>query len=188
MTENILILFLSALIPGLLAFYIRAFNNINYKLILAFAGSYLFSITVVHIMPELFSETDQPEIIGFYVLIGFFLQLFLQYLTSGAEHGHLHDIQHTGTSPVLLVLGLCLHALMEGTLLVHPSSFHPEQHAPALLFGIVLHKMPAAFVFTTILIHSYQNKLWIIILLIIFALLSFQIFLIPTIVGGANIF
>ncbi|MFN8886323.1 MAG: ZIP zinc transporter, partial [Cyclobacteriaceae bacterium] len=62
---------------------------------LVFAGSYLFSITIIHIFPELYSQSFDPGMIGICVLIGFFLQQALEFLSSGVEHGHIHVHEKT---------------------------------------------------------------------------------------------
>ena len=90
MPTPIYILFLTALIAGAVAFYVPILNTGTYKLWLVFAGSYLFSITIIHIFPELYTQRLDPGIVGICVLIGFFLQQALEFLSSGVEHGHIH--------------------------------------------------------------------------------------------------
>lgn len=173
MVLQIVILFLSALIPGIAAFYITTFSNINFKLTLVFAGGYLFTITILHIMPELFLDTPNPQYISLLILTGFFIQVILENLSKGIEHGHLHteEFKQNQSSPILLVVGLCIHSLLEGTLLTHPSELHSTSNAPGILLGIVLHKMPAAFVFTSILL-SFMNKKPVLFLLLLFSIAS----------------
>lgn len=150
------LLFLAAFFSGLLAFFIPGFKDKQYKLLLIFAGSYLFAITVIHILPELFSSARDPMHIGMYVLLGFFLQQFLEYFTSGAEHGHLHNATdnhtHSASSAILLLVALLIHSFLEGSLLAHPSTNHEHHESLSLLAGIVLHKAPAAFALMSILL------------------------------------
>lgn len=176
MIFNLLLLFLSALIAGLSVLLIRG-KALNFKLTLIFAGSYLFSITIIHILPELFSRTDSASGIGVYILLGFFLQLLLEYFTSGVEHGHIHnssrtDHKHAHVSPLVLLLALCVHAFLEGTLLSHPSELHHHNDVRALLFGIILHKMPAAFALMTVLLYELNNRNKAVFYLLIFCLAS----------------
>lgn len=176
MLSSLLILFLSALLSGLLVFVIPDLDKKNYKLALVFAGSYLFSITIIHIMPELFSQAENPTTIGLYVLLGFFLQQILEYFTAGAEHGHVH--QHKGehshgiTSAITVLAAMIIHALLEGSLLAHPSVIHAHHDSMGLLFGIVLHKAPAAFALMSIIVCQLQQKKLAIIFLILFAIAS----------------
>lgn len=175
-----LILFVSAMAGGLLMFRVRSIKERTFKLLLVFAGSYLFSITVIHLLPELLNDVANPSQVGLYVLLGFFLQMFLEYFTSGVEHGHLHGLeqeQHHHHShhftPLTLLIALCIHALMDGALLVHPAEHEGHGHdTNALLAGVVLHKMPAAFALMSVLMHRLRSKQRAVILLSVFALAS----------------
>jgi zinc and cadmium transporter len=169
------VLLISAFGAGLLFFAFPKLKGKHIKLPLVFAGSYLFSVTVIHILPELFHSEYNGSMLGFYVLVGFFLQLILEYFTSGVEHGHIHKHDHKGGVAYLgLMIALCLHAFMEGTLLAHPSTLHDHDthDNTALLLGIVFHKMPAAFALTAVIMHDLQNKTKAVILLLIFSLAS----------------
>ena len=111
---------------------------------LIFGGSYLFSITVIHLFPELFALSSNPTKIGLVILLGFFFQQFLEYFTSGVEHGHIHE-QKSIRSKYYVLIALVVHSLMEGALLNHDSPLHEQNSSYTLLFGIILHKAPAAF-------------------------------------------
>lgn len=179
MLINALILFFCAMGGGLLVLKISNIRERTFKLLLVFAGSYLFSITIIHLLPELMGGSDNPARVGMYVLAGFFLQLILEYFTSGVEHGHLHGLeQEKGHShshhftPLTLLVALCIHALMDGALLVHPVGNGHSHDTTALLAGVVLHKMPAAFALMSVLLHQLKNLRKAIVMLTIFALAS----------------
>lgn len=176
MTLNIIVLFLAAFIAGLSSFVFPKIRGKMYKLILVFAGAYLFSITIIHILPELYHHAGDPTIIGLYVLGGFFLQQVLEYFSTGAEHGHIHvnsaKHTHSRTSVFPIIIALSLHAFLEGTLLAHPSTIHDDHDAQALLLGIVLHKAPAAFALMTIVLCYLNSKKWALVLLTLFSLAS----------------
>jgi zinc transporter ZupT len=150
-------------------------EKISFDLPLIFAGAYLFGITIVHVIPELFASTSNPMLAGVFVLAGFYLQQMLEYLTSGVEHGHLHkpnhDHKHSSGMAISLLVGLSIHSLLEGSLLGHPHEIASGKTWP-LLIGIVLHKAPAAFAMMTLLVCHYKksNTSWI--FLLIFALAS----------------
>lgn len=172
MIGNFLILFLSALIAGLLAYAMPQWKEKSFKLILVFAGSYLFSITVLHILPELFANKDSAYYMGLYVLIGFLLQQVLEFLSSGIEHGHIHH-HGTGKNTVWMVMiGLSLHAFLEGTLLSQQPSLSGHHHGTeSLMLGIIMHKAPAAFALVAVLMNNLKrNK--VLMLLLVFALAS----------------
>lgn len=179
MLTNALILFFSAMAGGLLVLKVRNIRERTFKLLLVFAGSYLFSITVIHLLPELMGGSANPSRIGLYVLAGFFFQLFLEYFTSGVEHGHLHGIEQEKShshshhfTPLTLLVALCIHALMDGALLVHPTDHGHSHDTNALLAGVVLHKMPAAFALMSVLMHQLRHLGKAVSMLTLFALAS----------------
>src|SRR4051812_33316693 len=172
MTLKLLVLFFTPLIAGLLAYLVPSSKNTNYKLLLVFAGSYLFAITVVHILPELYRQNEEVELIGLFVLCGFFLQQVLEYFTSGVEHGHIHEHDHDHShghqhhnhsiSALVLLTALCLHAFLEGGMLAQPATMGFHQDVNPILLGIALHRTPAAFALMTVLtaqLHSKQKAL-----------------------------
>ena len=167
---NILILFCIAFAAGLLAFYIPKYNAKNYKLLLVFAGSYLFSITILHILPELFHSKVNEELIGIFILAGFFLQQGLEYLSNGVEHGHVHIHhhydKHRDASSLLVLIALFIHAFLEGGLLVNSNT----TGSGVLFWGIVLHKAPEAFALMSVLLCEVKNKSRAIFYLIIFSM------------------
>ena len=174
---NFLLLFFTAMGAGSLVFFAPKFKDKYFKLVLVFAGSYLFSITVLHLLPELFSSGFDGGKMGLFILIGFLLQQVLEFLSSGIEHGHIHPHHGESKSGVITVmLGLFIHAFLEGTLLSHDNLIGVESVAhvhgsKSVLIGIVMHKGPAAFALAAVLSSSLSKK-WTLILLTIFALAS----------------
>lgn len=168
----ILVLFASALLGGLVERFIpQSSTGVKHSLI--FAGSFLFSITIIHILPEVFSLAEDPMKLGLYILLGFFFQQLLEYFTSGIEHGHAHVHEHlSGASRFGLVIALMIHSFLEGALLTHDSPFHEKHESYSLLIGIVLHKLPAAFALVATLKSGQKlsGQVWII--LILFAVAS----------------
>lgn len=175
MIINSFILFASALLGGLMVYSLGKKEGANFKLILIFGGSYLFSITIIHILPELYHSAHSGFLIGLFVLIGFFFQNFLEYFTSGVEHGHMHAHKHSHTplSGYSLMIALCLHAFLEGTFLAYPDIFHDHSSkSGSLLIGVVLHKVPAALALMSVLTCQFDNRKFQIFLLTLFALSS----------------
>jgi zinc transporter ZupT len=166
---NALILFLSAFLTGLAVFIKPIIKPIYFTLSLAFSGAYLFTLTLTHILPELFAESQSPFQIGIFVVVGFLMQVLLEFFTEGIEHGHLH---HHNLNANTMLIALCIHALLEGTLLSHPSHQHEHGETNTLLFGIVIHKIPEAFAFAAVLLAQMKQKRKILPLLLIFALAS----------------
>lgn len=185
MLLNFLLLFFTALIAGSLAYFIPSWQERYFKLILVFAGSYLFAITVLHILPELFVGTEDATKMGLYILLGFLLQQVLELFSSGVEHGHIHHHGHhhgIESGVWTLMIGLFLHAFLEGTLLsqdgilvAHNHAAHEGHHhhhgSSNLMFGIMLHKGPEAFALVAVLMSALRKR-WVFVLLVIFALAS----------------
>ncbi|MDP4657280.1 MAG: zinc permease [Algoriphagus sp.] len=170
------LLFFTAIFAGLVVYTVPTFKEKYFKLALVFAGSYLFSITILHILPELFSSSFDPSRMGVYILLGFLLQQLLEFWSAGIEHGHIHSHHATSSKGVLtLMIGLFVHAFLEGTLLSHGESVLPQGlHAHSdktILMGILLHKAPAAFALAAVL-SSSLSKRWTLVLLSLFALAS----------------
>lgn len=176
-----LILFFAPLLSGLLIYLMPKGRKANYKLLLVFAGSYLFAITVSHILPELYIQHRDINFIGLCVLAGFFLQQVLEYFSSGIEHGHLHTHDHDhdhnhnhahvhpAGSAVVLLIALCIHAFLEGSMLAQPPDSTPIYDVDAVLLGIVLHRIPAAFALMTVLVYQLGSKNKALIYLILFS-------------------
>ena len=171
---SVLLLFFAALGAGLVAILVPGWNEKSFKLALVFAGAYLFAITILHIFPELFANKESAYFMGLYILIGFLLQQVLDFMSSGIEHGHIHDHKGHGAGNTVwtLMIGLFLHAFLEGTLLSKQPMLTGHHHgSETLLMGMIMHKMPEAFALAAVLL-SRLDKLKTILLLVLFALAS----------------
>jgi zinc transporter ZupT len=134
------------------------------RLLLAFSGSYLLSITILHLMPEVFTGENDSKFMGLLILIGIVMQSVLESFSKGAEHGHIHLHDHQNKFPLMLFVSLCIHAFSEGL---------PIEHAnDNLLWAIVVHKIPIAIVLTTYLLHSHFAKKTIFFFILIFGLMT----------------
>ena len=161
------VLFISAFLSGIAVFFVRRDNANALKLILSFSGAYLFSITVLHLIPHIYhTHDDANETIGLFVLMGFLFQLLLEQFSHGIEHGHIHHTNQASSAfPLGIMISLCLHALLEGM----PLAVH---HQNQLTFGIALHHVPAAFALGSLLLHTSLSKSSIITLLAVFAFMT----------------
>ena len=166
MSLKLIVLFFTPLISGLMVYLLPQGRTKSYKLLLVFAGAYLFGITVVHILPELYRNSNDVELIGLFVLAGFFLQQILEHFTSGVEHGHIHTHDdgrhhahnHKNVSAIVLLVALCVHAFLEGAMLAESNSVSFSYDANAILLGIALHRAPAAFALMTVLAFQLKSK------------------------------
>lgn len=169
MSLKLLVLFFTPLLSGLMVFLVPRGKSRNYKMLLVFAGSYLFAITVIHILPELYREAPALELIGLFVLLGFFLQQLLEYFTTGVEHGHIHTSDsatphghghhhHHTVSAIVLLSALCIHAFLEGAMLAESHATGQIYDTNAILLGIALHRAPAAFALMTVLVVQLRSR------------------------------
>ena len=133
------------------------------QILLTFSGAYLLSITILHLLPEVY-ETETKNI-GLFILFGILIQSILENFSKGVEHGHVHVHSHVEKVPWLLLLSLGLHAFFEGI----PLS---NAHNHSLLWAIFIHKIPISIVLTTFLIQSKFKSTLIIAIVILFALMS----------------
>ncbi len=173
-----IILFLAVLVGGGVALYFQKIKARYLGFLLSFSGAYILGIAMLHMMPIAFQHADANP--GLWILIGFFVQLLLEQLSGGVEHGHIHPHQHKGTAYMFqLMAGLCLHAFFEGLPLgnyeafqdahAHHGHVHSDNH---LLLGIILHKAPAAFALTALLLASGYRRALVIACLALFAMMS----------------
>ena len=160
-----ILLFLSVIISGSSVLLINVSSK-NLKLILSFSGAYLFAISVLHLIPEIYLS-NTPNV-GIYILIGFFAQLLLEFFSEGIEHGHIHIHSHGhahAAFPFAMMIGLSIHSFLEGMPL---ANINTNSHS-FLLTGIVMHNIPIAIALMTMLIQSHISKTKALLLLIVFA-------------------
>ena len=174
-----LFLFLSVAVGVAIVLLFKPEDKRKIKVTISFAGAYIFTITVLHLLPEAYGATtvapaisvrgDPGFSIGLLVLAGFFMQLLLEFFSHGIEHGHAHH-DHSGTIPIGMMLGLCVHAFIEGMPLGgHLNHEHSRQ---MLLAGIVIHNIPVSIVLLTMLLHNGVARNKALMLMLIFALMS----------------
>lgn len=133
---NIYLLPIFAVFIGSLLIYLwRPKDLRSIKLFLAFSGAFLLGTTITSLIPSVF--TNGNEDISYWILAGIIIQIMLEQLSKGAEHGHIHTSEKR--IPLTLVTGLYLHALIEG----FPIHRHND-----LLWAIIIHKLPIAMLLT----------------------------------------
>ncbi len=162
-----IILITTVLFSGSLVFLMKTDNDRVLKFLLAFSGAFLIGLTFLKLIPEVFAT---PELLtGVFVLLGFLLQLGLELMTEGAEHGHHH--QHTEdekVSPFLLLLGLCIHSFLEGMPIAHFDT--KVQHT--LVVGIVVHNIPISLTLMSLFLHYGLTRGKAFLYLAVFALMT----------------
>lgn len=215
MSTNIIIAYLlivagvvawSLLIPGGKRVSARWLGYIT-----VFGGAFLFASCFINLVPHMFVGEGAYRFVtpGIHfkvaasVMVGFLIQLLLEQLTKGVEHGHNHcpcceeeleaaehhhaHQHHEGhchdhqVHPVTgLLAGLSLHAFLEGMPMV---DLDGDIHQ-GLLYGIVLHNIPIALVLVGLFLNNRYGFWRSFGLLLLFAVMTplgslCNLFLIP---------
>ncbi|MDO4763692.1 MAG: ZIP family metal transporter [Flavobacteriaceae bacterium] len=118
------------------------------KRLLVLSAGFLIAICVVEVFPQVYHAHD--ENIGLWIILGILLQMFLESLTKGFEHGHFH-YEKCQILPVGLILGMFIHAFLEGIPLAHEEEISPY------LLGILVHNLPISFVLGAFLLREKKN-------------------------------
>ena len=121
----------------------------------------------LHLVPETFTIHSSAGVAGLFVLFGFIVQILLEYISMGLEHGHVHldghctVHDHGRAFPIAAMISLCLHALLESMPLAegygrgghvhmmgveHVHIYRDMAIKSPLFFGLVLHKLPVGLV------------------------------------------
>jgi len=158
---NYILPLLSVLIGYLIALLLKPRAKQNLKLLLAFSGSFLLSLTVIHLLPDVY-ESDNKSI-GIFIMCGILFQIILEFFSKGAEHGHVHGHDKLTQMPWLLFISLCIHALLEG----FPVGRHHD-----LAYGIAIHHLPIAIILTTFFLNAQLNKVALFIFMVTFAIMT----------------
>jgi zinc and cadmium transporter len=160
------------------------------RLLLAFSGAFLFGLSLLHLIPELYEHSNHN--VGIWIVVGFLIQVLLEYMTSGLEHGHDHhhtheeelqthtDHAHTHKEhthshlrhivPIGVLVGLCLHAFLEGMPL--GTSVAADSLFPPFVLGIVLHNIPIAIAFVGLMLHLKLPKKRVVLNLALFSVMT----------------
>jgi len=172
-------------------------KTMNY--ITIFGGAFLFASCFINLVPHMFIGDEPyrfvtPGIhfkIAAAVMLGFLIQLLLEQLTKGAEHGHNHcpcceeeheaeehhhehhphagHCHNASIHPVTgLIIGLSIHAFLEGMPMV---DIDGDIHQ-GLLYGIVLHNIPIALVLIGLFMHNGYGFWKSLMLLTVFAVMT----------------
>jgi len=169
---QIILLISVVLIPGILTYSLKSINPKSIKLLLSFSGGFLLSIAFLHFIPEIYHNNSSK--IGIFILLGFLVQVLLEILSKGIEHGHAH-IQTKSSAFTIMMVGLSLHALIEGFPLASSyidKGHHDHSASFSILTGILIHKLPIAISLTTLMLGLKMKLKSILVYLAIFAIMA----------------
>ena len=167
-----LILLFSVAFGGGVVSFLNATNKNQYiKLALAFSGGFLLAVIFQHLLPELYGAHEGqahahyqalPTFqVGVFILVGFLIQLVLEYFSGGIEHGHVHV--HKGQAmPWALFISLSVHSIIEGIPLGNMLQIGVDQTAvpynASFFWGIVFHQIPVAIALMTLLLATKLKR------------------------------
>jgi zinc transporter ZupT len=143
-----LILLSSIALGALTVFGLKLHQPKHVKLMNSFTGAFLLSLTVLHLLPELYDfpreggGEKEALLLGVMMLGGFFIQLALDFISMGVEHGHTHHMH--GRAPYGVVAGLCIHAFVEAMALGNSKTYYDPSSRHLLLWSIVVHNYPVS--------------------------------------------
>lgn len=158
---NYILPLISVLLGFSIALFFKPKDKKNLKLLLAFSGSFLLSLTVMHLLPDVYESGNAK--VGIFIMVGILFQIILEFFSKGAEHGHVHGHDKMTQMPWLLFISLCVHALLEG---------FPVGHHHDLALGIAIHHLPIAIILTTFFIHAELNKTALFLFMLTFAVMT----------------
>jgi zinc transporter ZupT len=158
---NYILPLLSVLLGFSIALWLKPQDKKNLKLLLAFSGSFLLSLTVMHLLPEVYESGNTK--VGIFIMVGILFQIILEFFSKGAEHGHVHGHDKLTQMPWLLFISLCIHALLEG---------FPVGHHHNLAIGIAIHHFPIAIILTAFFIQAELNKTALFLFMFAFAVMT----------------
>jgi zinc transporter ZupT len=153
----------------------RRFSDDVMRGITVFGGAYLLGVCILGLMPEVADmycdhrDTDNMTALLPFgcILVGFIVQQLLESLSAHAEHGHVED--HKADAPVLgLMLGLCLHAFLEGMPLVDAGG----EVNRGLFYGMLIHNIPVSLILVALLTARRKGFWTVVALLLLFGAMS----------------
>ncbi len=147
------------MLGGGLVYFLKEKITSGLRYLLAFSGAFMLGIAALHLIPEVYANHDTS--IGIFVLLGFLVQLVLEYFSQGIEHGHIHAHKNASSKFFApLLISLCIHAFLEGLPLANETLDHNHSHGfihsdeHSFLISILLHKFPIAIALMTLFIKS----------------------------------
>jgi zinc and cadmium transporter len=147
------IIFIAVLVGGVLPLYSRWLRK-SLPLGLSFSAGIMLGAAFLHLIPESFALIHSSA--GLWILIGFLsLYVLEKFVIIHACHDVNDDceVHHLGISAFL---GLSLHALVDGIAL--GAGFLIPKLGWIVGVAIALHKLPAAFALTTMLLQARYSQ------------------------------
>ncbi|HLP77389.1 MAG TPA: ZIP family metal transporter [Candidatus Paceibacterota bacterium] len=170
-----LILLSSIVLGALTVFAFKLHEPRHVKLFNSFTGAFLLSLTLLSLLPELYNFNGESVekhalLLGTLMLAGFFIQLALDFISMGVEHGHSHHLH--GHAPYGVVAGLCVHAFVEAMALGNAQTYYDPHSRHLLLWSIVVHNYPVSIALLGMLLHWGMPRTSALGVLVLFAAMA----------------
>ncbi len=153
---------LAVLLSFIFVYVSRPKKKEHFKLLLAFSGAFLLALTIFELFPSVYEKSDSKTI-GVFIMLGILLQIFLEFFSKGAEHGHVHLDSEKTNFPWLLFVSLSVHSLLEG---------FPIDNHDTIIYGIIIHKVPIAIILSIFLLNSKIKLANAIFFIVLFSLMT----------------
>ncbi|PHQ61826.1 MAG: ZIP family metal transporter [Maribacter sp.] len=153
---------LGVLLSFIFVLLVKPKNKDSFKLLLAFSGAFLLALTIFELLPSVYEDSD-VKTTGVFIMLGILLQIFLEFFSKGAEHGHVHLDSEKSDFPWLLFVSLSIHSFLEG--------FPIEKH-DTILYGILIHKIPIAIILSIFFINSKIKIVNAVFFIVLFSLMT----------------
>ncbi|WP_047245900.1 ZIP family metal transporter [Maribacter thermophilus] len=153
---------LGVLLSFLFVLIVKPKKKEHFRLLLAFSGAFLLALTIFELLPEVYKDSN-TKVIGICIMLGILVQVFLEFFSKGAEHGHIHLSGENASFPWLLFVSLTLHSLLDGI----PISEHGT-----IIYGILIHKIPIAIILSVFLLSSKLQPIYAGLFMLLFSLMT----------------
>ena len=134
----------------------------HFKLLLAFSGAFLLALTIFELLPQVYLGPS-GKTMGMYIMGGILLQIFLEFFSKGAEHGHVHLSNESSEFPWLLFASISVHSLLEGL---------PIHSNHTIVYGILIHKIPIAIILSIFLLGSKLKPIYALLFILLFSIMT----------------
>lgn len=160
----IILLLILSVVAGVFLGNFFGGNSKLAKSLLILSAGFLIAVCINEVFPEVYQDGNSN--IGIWIIGGVILQMLLENMTKGFEHGHFHyHHEEKNILPVALMIGLFIHAFLEGI----PLANETEDFSPFLM-GIVIHNIPISFILGNFLSRNGKFSASSYLIILIFAL------------------
>lgn len=153
---------LGVLLSFVFVFFTKPKKKEHFRLLLAFSGAFLLALTIFELLPEVYEHSNTKNI-GIFIMLGILLQIFLEFFSKGAEHGHVHLSKTDTNFPWLLFGSLSFHSLLEGM---------PISENNSIIYGILIHKIAIAVILSFFLLNSKMKTIASALFILLFSLMT----------------